>query len=287
MSRIAYVNGQFQPLENATVSILDRGFIFGDGIYEVTAVIDGHMVDNDLHLQRLQRSLGEVAIELPVPLERIEEIQTELIHRNALAEGLVYLQITRGVAERDFSFPKDASPSLVMFTQEKMLVNAAAAETGLKVMTCPDLRWARRDIKSISLLAQVLAKQLAVGAGFNEAWMLDGDLITEGASSTAYIVTHDNVIVTRPRSTATLAGCTRLALDNLLKRSDYKLEERPFSVMEALAAREAFLTSATTLVTAVVDIDGHPVGNGKVGPVTSELRRLYLEASRSVPAAAP
>lgn len=283
MHRIAYVNGQFVPLENATISILDRGFIFGDGIYEVTAVIDGRMVDNDLHLQRLGRSLGEVGIALPEPLERIAQTQAELMTRNGLREGVVYLQVTRGAAERDFAFPQGVRPSLVMFTQEKNLVGAAAAESGLKVVTCPDLRWARRDVKSVALLAQVLAKQAAAAAGCHEAWMLDGDMVTEGGSSTAYIVTPQNVIVTRARSTATLPGCTRAALQALIDQGGYAIEERAFGLPEALAAKEAFVTSATTLVTAVVEIDGRIIGDGKPGQVARALRRLYIEAARSAP----
>lgn len=281
MSRIAYVNGNFVPLESATISILDRGFIFGDGIYEVTAVIDGRMVDNDLHMRRLERSLGEIGIALPEPVERIEQIQTELMNRNALREGAVYLQITRGAAERDFPFPQGVKPSLVMFTQVKNLVGAPSAVTGLKVVTCPDLRWARRDVKSVALLAQVLAKQTAAAVGCHEAWMLDGDMVTEGGSSTAYILTREGVIVTRPRSTATLPGCTRVALQALIDKRGYTLEERAFSLSEALAAKEAFVTSATTLVTAVVEIDGRGIGDGKPGPVASELRRLYIDAARA------
>lgn len=284
MSRIAYVNGEFVPLERASVSILDRGFVFADGIYEVTAVIDGRMIDNRLHLERLQRSVGEISLALPETRERIEEIQVELMRRNQLSEGIIYLQVTRGVAERDFAFPPDARPTLVMFTQAKNLVNPPAAAAGFKVVTCPDLRWARRDIKSVGLLAQVLAKQAAAAAGCQEAWMLDAGMVTEGSSSTAYIVTQEGVIVTRPRSTATLPGCTRIALQRLVAQRQLDLEERAFSLVEALSCREAFVTSASSLVTAVVEIDGKPVGNGRPGPLVSELRRLYIEAARANPA---
>lgn len=280
MQRISYVNGTYVPHGEASISITDRGFLFGDGIYEVTAVVNGRMIDNDLHLERLQRSLGEIRIALPEDLSRIREIQQELIRRNDLTEGLVYLQITRGAAERDFLFPDPPSrPTLVMFTQAKNFIDAPAARTGLKVKTVPDLRWARRDIKSINLLAQVLARQAAAEAGCDEAWMLDGDMVTEGGASTAYIVTGDGAIVTRPRSMATLTGCTGIALRKLIATTGLRLEERAFSLAEARQAREAFMTSATILVTSVVGIDGVAVGDGKPGPVATRLRRLYIEAA--------
>lgn len=282
MQQIAYVNGSWVPYGQASIPVTDRGFLFGDGIYEVTAVIGGRMVDNDLHLERLQRSLGEIRIALPEDLTRIQEIQHELIRANNLVEGLVYLQITRGAAERDFAFPEpQVRPTLVMFTQAKNFIHGQAALNGLKVKTVPDLRWARRDIKSVNLLAQVLAKQAAAEAGCGEAWMLDGEMITEGGASTAYIVSRDGTIVTRPRSTATLAGCTGIALRKLLATTELKLEERAFSLSEAREAREAFVTSATTLVTAVVEIDGVPVGDGRPGPVATRLRRLYIETATS------
>ncbi|HEY6630370.1 MAG TPA: D-amino-acid transaminase [Rhizobiaceae bacterium] len=282
MQKIAYVNGSFVPGEQAMVPVTDRGFLFGDGIYEVTSVIDGRMVDNELHLARLQRSLGEIRIAMPAPLERIREIQHELIRVNDLSEGMVYIQVTRGAAERDFVFPAaDVAPSLVMFTQQKNLVGAPSGVKGLKVMTFPDLRWTRRDIKSVNLLAQVIAKQAAAEAGCNEAWMLDGEMVTEGGSSTAYILTANDTIVTRPRSTMTLSGCTCAALQTLIVERGLKLEERPFSLAEAKAAKEAFATSATTLVAAVVEIDGEAIGDGKPGPVATELRRLYVERARA------
>lgn len=282
MQQLAYVNGSYVPHREASVPVTDRGFLFGDGIYEVTSVIDGRMVDNALHLERLQRSLAEIRIALPEPVERIRDIQLELIRANGLREGIVYIQITRGAAERDFLFPPaGVRPTLVMFTQVKNLVGAPSGTDGLKVKTFPDLRWARRDIKSVNLLAQVLAKQAAAEAGCSEAWMLDGEMVTEGGSSTAYILTAGDIIVTRPRSTVTLAGCTRAALGKLMADRGLKLEERAFSLAEALAAKEAFATSATTLVAAVVEIDGVPVGNGRPGPVSTELRRLYVEAAKS------
>lgn len=281
MSRIAYVNGSFVPLEDAKVSVLDRGFLFADGIYEVSAVLGGKLVDNDSHLLRLQRSVGEIALALPETLERIKEIQKELIARNNLVDGLVYLQVTRGAAERDFPFPKDAKPTLVMFTSVKDIVNAPAAKTGIAVKTVPDIRWARRDIKSVALLAQVLAKQAAAEAGCQEAWMVEDGAITEGGSSSAFILTQDDILVTRQNSNAILPGCTRKAVVALAAERQLRIEERPFTVAEALAAKEAFITSASSFVQPVVKIDGEPVGSGKPGPVAARLREIYIEFARA------
>jgi Branched-chain amino acid aminotransferase/4-amino-4-deoxychorismate lyase len=242
---IAYVNGSFVPLADARVSVLDRGFLFADGIYEVSAVLEGKLVDNEAHLARLQRSVGEIALPLPETLARIEEIQHELIARNELNEGVVYIQVTRGAAPRDFVFPKGARPTLVMFTQVKNLLNAPAATNGISVITVPDIRWERRDIKSVALLAQVLAKQAAAEAGCQEAWMIEDGKITEGGSSSAFILTRDDVLVTRPNSSAILPGCTRKAVIALAEERQLRVEERPFSVDDALAAKEAFITSAS------------------------------------------
>ncbi len=276
LSQIAYVNGSFVPHEEARISIFDRGFLLADAIYEVSAVIGGKLIDNDLHLARLQRSVDSIALALPVTLERVQEIQAELIRLNALKEGGVYLQVTRGIAERDFPFPAGAEPSLVMFTQHKNLLQSKTGINGLTVKTVPDLRWARRDIKSVGLLAQVLAKQMAVDAGCQEAWMVEDGFITEGASSTAYIVTTARTIVTRPSSQATLAGCTWQALKELIREENLQLELRRFSIVEAGQAAEAFLTSASSLVTPIITIDGKPVGSGVPGPLTKRLRELYI-----------
>jgi D-alanine transaminase len=248
LSRIAYVNGEFLPLDEARISILDRGFLFADGIYEVSAVLDGKLVDNEAHLVRLARSVREIALLLPETLERIEEIQRELIARNDLVQGVVYLQVTRGAADRDFAFPKGVKPSLVMFTQVKNIVDSPAARNGIAVKTLPDIRWARRDIKSVALLAQVLAKQAAAEAGCQEAWMVEDGLITEGGSSTVFIVTRDDVIVTRPNSNAILPGCTRKALIALAEERQIRIEERAFSVEEVRAANESFITSASSFL---------------------------------------
>jgi D-alanine transaminase len=264
------------------VSVFDRGFLFADGIYEVSAVLDGKLIDNDSHLARLERSVGEIALNLPETLPRIVEIQKELIARNSLADGLVYLQVTRGaVIPRDFAFPKDAKPTLVMFTSAKDIVGAASAKTGIGVKTVPDIRWARRDIKSVALLAQVLAKQAAAEAGCAEAWMIEDGKVTEGGSSSAFILTQDDVLVTRPNSSAILPGCTRKAVTKLAEERQLRVEERAFSVKEALAAKEAFITSASLFVQAVVTIDGETVANGKPGPMTNRLREIYVEFARA------
>jgi D-alanine transaminase len=279
---IAYVNGSFVPLAEAKVSILDRGFLFADGIYEVAAVLDGRLVDNASHLARLQRSVGEIALPLPETLERIQEIQRELVARNQLDSGLLYLEVTRGAdSGRDFVFPKGVTPTLVMFTSVKDIINAPNAKTGIGVITVPDIRWTRRDIKSVALLAQVLAKQAAAEAGCGEAWMIEDGVITEGGSSSAFILTQDDVIVTRNNSNAILPGCTRKAVVALAEERQLKVEERPFSVAEALAAKEAFITSASSFVQPVVTIDGKPVGGGKVGPMATRLREIYIDFARA------
>jgi D-alanine transaminase len=279
---IAYVNGSFVPLSEAKVSILDRGFLFADGIYEVAAVLDGRLVDNASHLARLQRSVGEIALPLPETLERIQEIQKELVARNQLDSGLVYLEVTRGAdAGRDFPFPKGVAPTLVMFTSAKDIINAPNARTGIGVVSVPDIRWTRRDIKSVALLAQVLAKQAAAEAGCGEAWLIEDGVVTEGGSSSAFILTQDDVIVTRNNSNAILPGCTRKAVVALAEERQLRVEERPFSVAEALAAKEAFITSASSFVQPVVSIDGKQVGDGKVGPMATRLREIYVDFARA------
>ena len=282
MDRIAYINGSFVPLADAKVSVLDRGFLFADGIYEVAAVLDGRLIDNASHLARLERSVSEIALELPETLPRIQEIQKQLIARNHLVDGLVYLQVTRGAdTGRDFAFPKDVKPTLVMFTSAKDIVEAPAAKTGIAVITVPDIRWARRDIKSVALLAQVLAKQAAAVAGAGEAWMIEDGMVTEGGSSSAFILTQDDVLVTRQNSSAILPGCTRKAVVALAEERQLRVEERPFSIQEALAAKEAFITSATLFVQPVVSIDGTAIGDGKPGPMTNRLRAIYLDFARA------
>jgi D-alanine transaminase len=255
LEQIAYVNGSYLPMSEAKVSILDRGFLFADGIYEVAAVLDGKLIDNASHLARLERSVGEIALELPETTDRIQEIQRELIARNHLVNGMVYLEVTRGAdTGRDFAFPKGVRPTLVMFTSVKDIINAPSAKTGIGVITVPDLRWTRRDIKSVALLAQVLAKQAAA---------------------------QDDVLVTRQNGSEILPGCTRKAVVKLAEERQLRVEERPFTVAEALAAKEAFVTSATVFVQAVVSIDGKTVANGKPGPMTDRLREIYVDFARA------
>ena len=282
MDSIAYVNGSFVPLSDAKVSILDRGFLFADGIYEVAAVLDGRLVDNASHLARLKRSVGEIALELPESLERIEEIEKELVARNKLESGLVYIEVTRGAdTGRDFAFPKGVKPTLIMFVTVKDIINAPSAKSGIAVITVPDIRWERRDIKSVALLAQVLAKQAAAAAGAGEAWMIEDGKVTEGGSSSAFIVTQDDVLVTRQNGSEILPGCTRKAVVRLAEERQLHVEERAFTVTEALAAKEAFITSASSFVQPVVSIDGKPVGNGKPGAMASRLREIYIDFARA------
>jgi D-alanine transaminase len=282
LDQIAYVNGSFVPLNEAKVSILDRGFLFADGIYEVSAVLDGKLVDNASHLARLERSVGEISLALPETLARIVEIQRELIARNQLASGLVYIEVTRGAdVGRDFAFPKGVKPTLVMFTSVKDIINAPSARTGIGVITVPDIRWTRRDIKSVALLAQVLAKQAAAEAGAGEAWMIEDGKVTEGGSSSAFILTQDDILITRQNSPAILPGCTRKAVIALAEERQLRIEERPFTIQEALAAKEAFITSASSFVQAVVTIDGKNVANGKPGPMAARLREIYIEFARA------
>ncbi len=277
MSRIVFLNGSFLPIDEARVPFMDRGFMFGDGVYEGIGVLNGRLIDNEAHLERLERSLKE--IQIPNPYSRAEwtRLEEELVRRNNMTEGFVYFQVTRGVAERDFFFPTDAKPTVAMFTQAKSIANAPAAEAGISVITVPDMRWERRDIKSINLLAQVLAKQAAKEVGAQEAWMVQDGYVTEGGSSSAFIVTKAGSIVVRPLSDAILPGITRKSLLQLSREDGIVLEERRFSVDEAYDAAEAFLTSASNFVVPVVRIDGRPVADGKPGPVTRRLRQLYLQ----------
>ena len=280
--RIVYLNGEFLPFEQARVPVMDRGFLFADGIYEVSAVLEGRLVDNAAHLARLDRSLAEIGIRNPHSLEAWIGLETELVARNGLREGLVYMQVTRGVAERDFAFPAAGTqPTVVMFTQAKTIVANPLAETGAKVVTVEDLRWKRRDIKSVALLAQVLAKQAAAEAGVAEAWMVEDGAITEGSSSTAFVVTPERILVTRPLSTALLPGITRAAVLKLAAEENLRLEERLIPLAEAHGAAEAFYTSASAFVMPVTAIDDHVIGDGKPGPLTRRLRELYLGMARA------
>src|SRR5947199_340782 len=282
LEQIVYVDGAFVPVRDAKVSVFDRGFLFADGIYEVSAVLDGKLIDNDSHLARLERSVGEIALALPETPARIQEIQQELIARNNLVDGMVYLEVTRGAdSGRDFAFPKGVKPTLVMFTSTKDIVNAPSAKTGINVITVPDLRWTRRDIKSVALLAQVLAKQAAAAAGAGEAWMVEDGKVTEGGSSSCFILTQDDVLVTRQNGSEILPGCTRKAVVKLAEERQLRIEERAFTVEEALAAKEAFITSATLFVQPVISIDGKTIANGKPGPMTNRLREIYVDFAKA------
>jgi D-alanine transaminase len=281
MDRIAWLNGSFVPLADAKVSAQDRGFLFADGIYDFTAILDGKLIDSAAHLARFEHSAAGLELKLPLSTAEIEAIQRELVARNQVREGGVYFQLTGGPAERDFLAPS-TEPTLFMFTQAGDVLERPAAKTGIAVQTIPDPRWARRDIKSIMLLGQVLAKREAAAAGAQEAWLVDtAGFVTEGASSSALIVTQEGVLVTRPNSRAILPGCTRKAVMAIAERDGVKVEERLFSVAEARAAREAILTSASNFVLPVVRIDGEPIGDGTPGPITKRLRELYIEAARA------
>jgi D-alanine transaminase len=281
MPRIVYVNGNYVDEAEAKVSIFDRGFLFADGVYEVTPIVNGRLVDYDAHIERLDRSLGELRMAWPCSKDALKTMHLELIKKNNLHEGIIYMQVTRGVADRMFNFPKEITSSLVAFPQVMSLVDNANARTGVKVVTTPDIRWLRRDIKSIMLLAPVLGKQDAYEKGAAEGWMVEDGFVTEGTSSNAYII-KDNTVITRPLSNRILAGCTRRALFRLSKEHGVKIEERLFTPEEAYAADEAFLTSASQFVMPIVEIDGKRIGGGQPGPVSRKLRELFLEEAQAV-----
>jgi len=277
MSRIVYVNGEYLEEAEAKISVFDRGFLFADGVYEVSSVLNGQLIDNQGHIKRLHRSLNELSLDAPASDEAIETAQKALIEKNKLKEGLVYLQVTRGAADRAFHFPENTPTSLVMFTQELNVINSPYAEKGMSVITVPDIRWGRRDIKTVQLLAPSMAKMAAKAAGADDAWLEQDGYITEGSSNNAYIITQDGTIVTRHLGNEILAGITRKAIVRLAAENNMKVEERLFTADEAKNAAEAFLSSATTFVTAVVSIDGEIIGDGKPGPVTNKLREFYIE----------
>ena len=274
MSRTVYVNGTFVPEEQAKISVFDRGFIFGDGVYEVVPVISGKLVDKQYFLERLDRSLDELSIAWPCTKQEYMEVMEQLVESNLLTEGIVYSQVTRGIADRDFPFPENVSPSFVAFTSNMELLDNPLIKSGIHVITTPDLRWRRRDIKSVNLLGQVLAKQDAITRGGHEGWMVEDRIVTEGVSSSAYIV-KNATIITRPLSNAILPGIRRRTLLEIASNAGIDVEERIFTIEEAIAADEAFISSATTMTLGVVSIDGHQIGNGTPGPVTIQLRELY------------
>jgi D-alanine transaminase len=283
MPRYCYVNGRYLPHRDGYVHIEDRGYQFADGVYEVIPIRQGRMIDAAPHLDRLDYSLGELRIAAPMARRPLEVVIRQLIARNGLTNGFVYMQITRGVAPRDHKFPKSVQSALVITTKQTKPVAAELLAEGVNVVTRPDIRWQRRDIKSVSLLPNILAKQEAAEMGGYEAWLVDDKgLITEGSSTNAWIVTagqngQPGEIVTRPRSHDILGGITRMAVIALAKEQNLTLVERAFSVEQALAAEEAFLTSSSSFVLPVTKIDGKSVGKGKPGPHTQRLRQIYLE----------
>jgi D-alanine transaminase len=283
MTRIVYVNGEYLPEDQARVSVFDRGFLMADGVYEVTSVLDGKLIDFDGHAVRLERSLRELDMASPVTPDELLAIHRELVARNGVVEGMVYLQITRGApADRDFAFPDpETVPStIVLFTQSKPgLADNPAARTGMKVISIEDARWARRDIKTVQLLYPSMGKMMARKAGADDAWMVQDGFVTEGTSNNAYIV-KDGKIITRPVSHDILHGITRAAVLRFAEEAQMIVEERLFTIEEARDADEAFITSASTFVMPVVEIDGVALGDGRPGKVAPRLREIYLEESR-------
>lgn len=277
--RIAYVNGRYVRAAQAAVHVEDRGYQFADGVYEVVAVANGVLVDERPHLARLARSLKELSIDSPLSTPALRHVIGEVVSRNRISDGMVYIQITRGVATRDHAFPARAQSALVVTARRLPPQKPELVECGVAVVTVPDIRWGRCDIKTVSLLPNVLGKQQAKNAGAYEAWQVDSNgLVTEGTSTNAWIVDAEGAIVTHPADHAILGGITRAAVLKIARAAGMKVFERPFTIAEALAAREAFLTSTTAAVLPVVSIDGRAIGNGHPGLTTTELRRRYLAA---------
>lgn len=283
MSRTVYVNGTYMPEGEAKVSIFDRGFLMADGVYEVTSVLDGKLIDFDGHAVRLQRSLDALDMASPISKEDLLEVHRELVRLNGIEEGMIYLQITRGAPnDRDFAFPDPATtpPTIVLFTQNKPgLADNPAAKKGMKVISIEDIRWGRRDIKTVQLLYPSMGKMMAKKAGADDAWMIQDGFVTEGTSNNAYIV-KGNKIITREKSNDILHGITRAAVLRFAKEAQMEVEERNFSIEEAREADEAFITSASTFVMPVVEIDGVALGDGTPGRVSARLREIYLDESR-------
>ena len=281
--RTVYVNGDYLPETDAKVSIFDRGFLMADGVYEVTSVLDGKLIDFAGHIARLERSLEALDMRKPAEFDDLLEIHRELVRLNGIDEGMIYLQITRGApGDRDFVFPDPevTPPTLVLFTQNKPgLADSPAAKTGIRVISIEDIRWGRRDIKTVQLLYPSMGKMMAKAAGCDAAWLVEDGAVTEGTSNNAYIV-KGNRIVTRQLSNDILHGITRAAVLRFAREAQMEVEERPFTIAEAQAADEAFVTSASTFVMPVVEIDGVALGNGAPGPVAARLREIYLDESR-------
>ncbi|MBX4864123.1 D-amino-acid transaminase [Rhizobium bangladeshense] len=277
MTRTVYLNGAWLPETEAEVSVFDRGFLFADAIYEVTAVIGGKLIDYYGHAARLQRSLSELGIACPLSEASLLDVHRDIVRRNQLDEGLIYLQISRGVADRDFAYPVNAVPTLVLFTQAKPVLNNPRSQTGLSIATLPDWRWERRDIKTVQLLYPSMAKMEAMRRGADDAWLVQDGLVTEGSAATAHIIKADGTLVTRGLSNALLHGITRASIIDLARGAGMVVEERAFSVTEAQQAAEAFITSATNFATSVVKIDEFIIGDGKPGLIAGNLRKLYTK----------
>ncbi len=278
--REIYVNGQYLSEGDAKISVFDRGFLFADGVYEVTSVLDGRLIDFDGHFERLERSMAAIEMKLDIKKQALLEMHRQLLVRNSVNEGLIYLQVTRGAAERDFAFPPaNTAKTIVAFTQEKSLIESKDAKRGLKIVTLEDMRWGMCDVKTIQLLYPSLAKMQAKSQGADDAWLMRDGMITEGTSNNAYIVTNEGVIVTRDLSPQILSGITRKAVLQCAKDLQMKIEERAFSPEEAANAKEAFVTSATTFVMPVIEIDGKAVGKGEPGSIAKKLREIYIEES--------
>jgi len=286
MSRIAYVNGQYVPHGDAQVHVEDRGYQFSDGVYEVCEVFEGHLVDEQRHMARLKRSLGELRIREPMSAKALGHVLRETVRRNKVRDGLVYVQVTRGVSKRDHPFPKgDVRPAIVVTARSiDPKKSAKSAENGINVITVPENRWERVDIKTVGLLPNVLARQAAEEAGASEAWFVDKDgNVTEGSATNAWIVDQDGRLITRPAECGILRGITRSVVVDLAEREGIEIVERPFTVEEAKRAREAFVTSATKLVMPVVKVDDSVIGNGKPGSVASNLRSLFHSQAEIAP----
>ena len=282
MSRTVYVNGTYLPEEEATVSIFDRSFLMADGVYEVTSVLDGKLIDFDGHRARLERSLNELDMQKPEAFDDLLEIHRELVRVNDITDGLIYLQVSRGSAgDRDFVYPgPEVKPTLVLFTQNKPgLADSPMAKTGIKIISIEDQRWGRRDIKTTQLLYPSMGKMMAKAAGCDDAWLVEDGAVTEGTSNNAYIVKGDTII-TRELSTDILHGITRAAVLRFAKEAQMKVVERSFTIDEAKEADEAFVTSASTFVMPVVELDGAQIGTGTPGGVATRLREIYLDESR-------
>jgi len=280
MSRTVFVNGEFLPEEEAKVSIFDRGFLMADAVYEVTTVLEGKLIAFDGHMVRLERSLSELGMDKPEWMDSLLDIHKKLVEENSLENGMIYLQVSRGVADRDFAYPAEGTPtSLVLFTQAKNPLANPMYETGARVITVPDQRWGRRDIKTTQLLYPSMAKMMAKAEGVDDAWMEEEGFINEGTSNNTWIVTKDGKLVTRHLSNSILHGITRKAVLRCAELLQMEVEERPYTKEEAANASEAFFTSASAFVCPVVEINGNTIGEGKPGPVVSQLRDIYLEES--------